>query len=78
MAYKNKDITTEEKEQWNVNYESVGVRRDCYRYYFKCKYCDNQSIADDEGTIWSCNNLIHLVEDNGVNVYCGKYLIKKH
>lgn len=56
-----------------VNIETVGKRVGCYRYYFRCVNCKNQSIADDEGTIYSCINCRTFTDTNDEKVYCENY-----
>lgn len=56
--YKEKvDIKTYDNELQTVNIETIGKRVGCYRYYFRCVNCKNQSIFDDDvNDIHACIN----------------------
>ena len=56
-----------------LNIETVGKPCNMGRYYFHCKECDNQSIADDEGTCYSCNNYSQVWDDTEKKHYCKNY-----
>ena len=56
-----------------LNIETVGKPCNMGRYYFHCKECDNQSIADDEGTCCSCNNYSQVWDDTEKKHYCKNY-----
>ena len=56
-----------------LNIETAGKACKCGRYYFHCKECDNQSIADDEGTCCSCNNYSQVWDDTEKKHYCKNY-----
>lgn len=60
-------------EQITLNIETVGKACNMGRYYFHCKECDNQSIADDEGTCYSCNNYSQVWDDTEKKHYCKNY-----
>ncbi len=57
-----------------VNIETVGKYADSYKWYFDCSICKNQSIADDEGTIYSCNNCSTLSDITDSKMYCRNYV----
>lgn len=73
MYKKNVVIESWDTEYKTVNIETVGKRVGCYRYYFRCVNCKNQSIADDEGTIYSCNNCRTFTDVEDEKVYCENY-----
>lgn len=56
-----------------LNIETVGKSCNCGRYYFHCNECENQSIADDEGTCYSCNNYSNIYNSEETKFYCGNY-----
>lgn len=56
-----------------LNIETVGKPCPMGRYYFYCKECANQSIADDEGTCYSCNNYQNVYDDSETKFYCKNY-----
>lgn len=56
-----------------LNIETVGKPCNMGRYYFHCKECENQSIADDEGTCYSCNNYSQVWDDTEKKHYCKNY-----
>lgn len=56
-----------------LNIETVGKPCNMGRYYFHCRECDNQSIADDEGTCYSCNNYSQVWDDTEKKHYCKNY-----
>ena len=56
IRFENKLCIQEFGNEVTLNIETVGKRCNMGRYYFHCNECENQSIADDEGTCWSCNN----------------------
>lgn len=56
-----------------LNIETVGKPCNSGRYYFHCNECDNQSIADDSKTCWSCNNFKQIYNDNETKFYCKNY-----
>ena len=56
-----------------LNIETVGKPCNMGRYYFHCKECDNQSIADDEGTCYSCNNYSQVWNDTEKKHYFKNY-----
>lgn len=73
MYKENVIIESWDTEYKTVNIETVGKRVGCYRYYFRCVNCKNQSIADDEGTIYSCINCRTFTDTNDEKVYCENY-----
>lgn len=60
-----------------LNIETVGRRCKMGRIYFNCKECNNQSIADDGGTCFSCNNYEQIYNDDETKFYCKNYLQAK-
>lgn len=56
-----------------LNIETVGKSCKMGRYYFHCYECENQSIADDGGTCYSCNNYQNIYNDNETKFYCQNY-----
>lgn len=74
MYKQNVEIETYEGDTVTCNIESVGKRAGCYLYYFRCAGCKNQSIADDEGTVYSCNNLCEFSDKNDEKIYCKNYV----
>ena len=60
-------------EEITLNAETVGKSCNMGRYYFHCNECDNQSIADDEGTCFSCNNYSQVWNDTETKHYCKNY-----
>ena len=75
--YKEKvDIKTYDNKLKTVNIETIGKRVDCYRCYFRCINCANQSIADDEGTIYSCINCRTFTDAEDEKIYCENYYKK--
>lgn len=73
MYKENITIKSYSNENYIVNIETIGKRVGCYRYYFRCVNCKNQSIADDEGTIYSCNNCSTFTDVDDEKVYCKNY-----
>lgn len=73
MYKENVVIKSYDNKLLTVNIETVGKRVDYYRYYFRCTNCKNQSTADDEGTIYSCNNCDTFLDTNDEKVYCKNY-----
>ena len=73
MYKENVVIESWDTECKTVNIETVGKRVGCYRCYFRCINCANQSIADDEGTIYSCLNCRTFTDTNDEKVYCENY-----
>lgn len=77
MYKENVVIESCDGEYLTTNIETVGKRKDCYLYYFRCVNCKNQSIADNEGTIYSCNNCRTFTDTNDEKVYCENYCKEK-
>lgn len=73
LIFKDKLNIEEFGEKVILNIETVGKRCNMGRYYFHCNECKNQSIADDEGTCYSCNNYKQIWNDNETKHYCGNY-----
>ena len=57
-----------------LNAETIGKPCKMGRYYFHCSECVNQSISDDEGTCWSCNNYSQVFNDKETKYYCKNYV----
>lgn len=73
MYKENQIIETFGGEFKTVNIETVAVKRNLYLWRFDCKKCKNQSIADDENTIYSCNNCKDFPNKKDENLYCENY-----
>ena len=73
MYKENVVIESCDAEYKTVNIETVGKRKGCYLCYFRCVNCANQSIADDEGTIYSCINCRTFTDTEDEKVYCENY-----
>ena len=59
-----------------VNGETRGKKCQWYRYYFDCPKCKNQSLNDDEGGWYSCNNFEEVFADptgEDKKLYCKNY-----
>lgn len=77
MYKENQTIKTFEKTFETLNIESVGKRSGCYKYYSDCGACKNQSIADDEGTHYSCNNVCEVNDITDTKIYCKNYVLDR-
>lgn len=75
MSYKAKvKIVNFDGETEIVNIETVGQKIwGGYRRYFDCFYCDNQSICDDSGTLYDCNNYSDFTDPTDEKLYCRNY-----
>lgn len=73
IRFENKLCIQEFGSEVTLNIETVGKRCNMGRYYFHCNECENQSIADDEGTCWSCNNYSQIWNDDETKHYCKNY-----
>lgn len=79
MYKENVKITTFDYEKIKVNAETHAVARNrAANFYFDCSKCEKQSISDDSGTPWACNNYCQTVElaitRSGKNkIYCTNY-----
>ena len=54
-----------------VNKETRGCRFGNDLAYFRCANCKNQSICDESGTVFDCNNYISIEEEEFTRT--GKY-----
>lgn len=73
LVFKDAKNIKEFGEELTLNIETVG--KPCYegRYYFHCVECQNQSICDDDGTCYSCNNYVNVYNDSETKFYCKNY-----
>lgn len=78
MYLENKQIITAEGMALQLNCETAATRRYRTNYYFDCSKCAKQSIGDDTGTQWDCNNYNEVeayeTTPNGCSkIYCANY-----
>ena len=79
MYKENVVISTFDYEKVKVNAETHAVAYNKHaNFYFDCAKCKKQSIGDDSGTQWACNNYCEITAlettRSGKNkIYCTNY-----
>ena len=78
MYLENKQIITAEGSELQLNCETAATRRYRTNYYFDCSKCAKQSIGDDTGTQWDCNNYCEVeayekTSRGCTKIYCSNY-----
>lgn len=71
-------IITDEGQEIQLNCETAAIRRCRNNYYFDCSKCSRQSIGDETGTQYDCNNYIEVEAyektRNGCSkIFCANY-----
>lgn len=71
-------IITAEGMTIELNCETSATRRHRTNYYFDCSKCARQSIGDDTGTQWDCNNYSEVeayktTPKGCAKIYCANY-----
>lgn len=71
-------IITAEGMTIELNCETSATRRHRTNYYFDCSKCARQSIGDDTGTQWDCNNYSEVeayktTPKGCTKIYCANY-----
>lgn len=78
MYLENKQIITADGMELQLNCETAATRRYKTNYYFDCSKCARQSIGDDTGTQWDCNNYCEVeayekTSRGCTKIYCSNY-----
>ena len=71
MYKENVEITDWRGSHFVINKETIGCRLGNDLAYFRCANCKNQSICDESGTVFDCNNYISIEEEEFTRI--GKY-----